>query len=121
MRYFCVRTNKCRLRSVNAIALTRSSGAAKDFWLGDRQSATPEDGAGLFPVEKSPGQRSISGSLASTLRRPSHLSSYSWKQFIRKIDHLLSKGSMKQFARKPVLTWNSASRSRTHPPSMSKE
>ena len=64
-------------------------------------------------MERSPGQRSISGSLASTLRRLSHLSSYSWKQFIRRIDHLLSEVSIKQFARKAVLTSNFESRLRT--------
>ena len=73
----------------------------------------------MFPVERLPGQRNISGSLASILRRPSHPSSYFWKQFIRKIDHLLSKVSMKQFARKAVLTSNFGSRLRTDLLSMS--
>src|SRR5947207_15497268 len=67
----------------------------------------------MFPVERLPGRRSISGSLALIPTRPTHLSSYSWKQFIRKIDHLLSEVSMKQFVREPVLTLNSESRLRT--------
>src|SRR5205085_1400727 len=58
----------------------------------------------MFPRERWPGQRSISGSLVSTTRRPSHLSSYSWKRFIRKIDPLSSGVSTEQFARDAVLT-----------------
>src|SRR5205823_9323438 len=85
-----------------------------------KESATPEAGAGMLPVERSPGQRSISGSLASILKRRSHLSSYSWKQFIQKIDHLLSEVSMKQFAKKADSTRNFESRLRMDLSSMSR-
>ena len=67
----------------------------------------------MFPAEKSPGKGSISGSSASTRRRPSHPSSYFWKQFIRKIDHLLSEVSMKQLTRKRDSTSNFESHLRT--------
>src|SRR5207237_10675017 len=79
-----------------------------------------EAGRGMFPADKSAGRGSISGSSASTLRRPSRLSSYFWKRFIRKIDHLLSKILRKLFARKAVLTWNFESRLRTDLSRMSK-
>src|SRR6267142_3165439 len=97
----------------NALARRRHSGAAKRSSLRDKESATPEAGAGMFPAERCPGQRNISGSSASILRRPSHLSTYSWKRFIQKIDHLLSEVSMKQLKRKRDLTWNFESRLRT--------
>ena len=54
-------------------------------------SKAPEAGAGRFRAERSHGQRNISGFLATTLRRPSPLINYSWKQFIRKIDQPLNR------------------------------
>ena len=75
----------------------------------------------MFPMERLPGQKSISGSLASIRRRPNHRSSYSRKRFIRKIDYLLSEVSMKQLRRKGDSTSNFGSRLRTDPLSMSKE
>src|SRR6267142_3150773 len=103
----------------NALARRRHSGAAKRSSLRDKESATPEAGAGMFPAERCPGQRNISGSSASILRRPSHLSTYSWKRFTPKIDRLLSEVSMKQLKRKEDLTWNFESRLRTDLLSMS--
>src|SRR6267142_3886807 len=90
----------------NALARRRHSGAAKRSSLRDKESATPEAGAGMFPAERCPGQRNISGSSASILRRPSRLSSYSWKRFTPTIDRLLGEVSMKQLKRKGNLTWN---------------
>src|SRR4029077_2687535 len=109
-----------RQRLLNAKVRKKSCAAAKGFWLKDRESATPEAGAGRFPTERSHGPKSIFGSLGSILRRPSHRSSYSWKRFIRTIDHLLSEVSMKQLRRKGDSTSNFESRLRMDLLSMSK-
>src|SRR4029077_21115518 len=79
----------------------------------DKEPATPEPGAGMFRAERCPGQRNISGFLATTPRRASHLTSYSWKQFIRKIDQPLNRISTEQFAKRAALTWNFESLLRT--------
>src|ERR1700686_1812528 len=73
---------------LTVIVRGRLCGGAGAFSRMVRESATPVPGAGICPPESSPGQRNISGSLASILRRPSHLSNYFWKRFIRKIDYL---------------------------------
>src|SRR5207245_11532847 len=47
-RNFRVPTKNCRVRSLSAKARKRSSGAVKDFEMGDRESTLPEAGLGLL-------------------------------------------------------------------------
>src|ERR1700704_37262 len=76
---------------LNVIGQRRLCGGARVFLLMVRESATPARGAGIFPAERLSGRRNTFGFLVSIRKRRSHRSNYFWKQFIRKIDHLLSK------------------------------
>src|SRR5437773_11483994 len=62
------RTKNCTERSLNAKTRNRSFGTAKHFYPRDRESATLEDGAGMFPAGSPRGRTSITGYLASIVR-----------------------------------------------------